>query len=441
MSLGKRASLLLLVAVVAPLLHAQNRYRLTLQDAIRRGLQANVGVLVAETRVAESLATVERRQSALLPRVRIETPVAVQTRSLAAAGITAPGLPEVVGPFSTYETRAYADQPIIDLQALHSLRASRLNSTAAKSDYQDARDLVIRNVAALYLQAQSAEALQVAAQSRVQTAEALSKLATDQRDAGVATGIDVLRAQVQVANEQQSLVRARNAFKSSLLALARNIGMSPGAEIEIAEALEVKQLAPVNVEAVMPAALAARPDYQSLTRQHEALAEQLRASKARFLPKLGTSADFGGAGRTIGSMRATGIAQVRLSFLVYDRDREGEAKEIEARLQRTDRQMHDLQLGIEQDVRQALLNLDSAAEEVSVAAAGLDLSQKELDLTKLRFSEGVTNNIEVINAQDSLARAQQNSIVAITHHADARISLARALGNTEASYTDYIGGR
>ena len=103
--------------------------------------------------------------------------------------------------------------------------------------------------------------------------------------------------------------------------------------------------------------------------------------------------------------------------------------------------MNDAKLGVEQELRQALLDLDSAAEEVSVAGAGLDLAQKELDLAQLRFSEGVTNNVEVITAQDALSRAQQNSIVALTHHADARISLARALGNTEASYAEYLGSR
>jgi len=92
-------------------------------------------------------------------------------------------------------------------------------------------------------------------------------------------------------------------------------------------------------------------------------------------------------------------------------------------------------------LRQALLDLDSAAEEVSVAGAGLDLAQKEVELAQLRFSQGVTNNVEVVSAQDALSRAQQNKIVALTHHADARISMARALGNTEASYEESLGSR
>ncbi len=131
--------------------------RLTLSDAIHRGLQSNLGVLVAETRVQEAVSISERRQSLLLPRVEIQTPVAVQSRSLKAMGISVPGLPlpDLVGLYSTYEARAYADQPIVNLPALHTLRSARLSTASARSDYQDARDLVIHNVAALYLSAQA----------------------------------------------------------------------------------------------------------------------------------------------------------------------------------------------------------------------------------------------------------------------------------------------
>ena len=433
----------LLFVIVTSAAAQSASYRLTLSDAIQRGLRANLGVLVAETRAQEAMAVSEQRQSLLLPRAHIETPVVVQSIDLAAMGISIPGLPlpQVVGPFSTYGARAFADQDIVNLQSLHTLRSARESLSAAKSDYQDARDLVIHNVAALYLSSQAQFAEVVAAASRVETAEALSKLATDQRDTGVATGIDVLRAQVQLANERQSLVQARNRAKGSLLVLARNIGMSPGTQIELADPLEFRSAEPVNVEAVLPHALASRPDYQSLVRQSAALNQQLQASRARYLPKLTASGNYGGIGRTVDSMRATGLAQLSLSVTIFDRDRNGEAAELQAQLRRVERQMNDARLGVEQELRQALLDLDSAAEEVSVAGAGLDLAQKEVELAQLRFSQGVTNNVEVISAQDALSRAQQNQIVALTHHVDARISMARALGNTEASYEESLGSR
>ncbi|MDR3763305.1 MAG: TolC family protein [Acidobacteriota bacterium] len=224
---------------------AQPPLRLTLAEAIHRGLQSNLGVLLSQERTAQAAATAVRRQSLLLPHISVEAPVAVQSRSLAAMGISIPQmhLPDVVGPFSTYDVHAYASQPIVDLQSLHTLRSSRLALAAARADGQDARDLVIRNVAALYLNAQAAAALSVAAQTRVDTAQALEKLAADQRAAGVATGIDLLRAQVQTATERQSLVQSRNAAQSALLQLARSIGLEPGAPLELAETLDFRDVA------------------------------------------------------------------------------------------------------------------------------------------------------------------------------------------------------
>lgn len=438
-----RVPLTLMLLCMAPALAAAQDapLRLSLSDAIHRGLQANLGVLLAETREQESAALGERRQSLLLPHVQIQAPVAVQSHSLKAMGISIPNLPlpDVVGPYSTYEARAYAEQPIVDMQALHALRGARLSASAAHADYQDARDLVIRNVATLYLSAQAQFALAVAAGSRVETAQALLKLASDQRELGVATGIDVLRAQVQLANEKQSLVQSRNAARGAVLALARNIGLSPGTPIELADHLEFHSAAAVAVDTVLPLALAARPDYQSLLQQRAALNEQLRASRARYLPKLDASGNYGGIGRTLGSMRATGVAQLALTLTVFDRDREGEAHEILAQLQRVERQLNDARLGVEQELRQALLDLDSSAEEIQVAEAGLDLADKEVELAQLRFREGVTNNIEVISAQDALSRAQQNQVIALTHHAAARVAQARALGNTEATYAEVLG--
>lgn len=413
--------------------------RLTLHDAITRGLKANLGVLIADTRVAEARGTAERRQSALFPRVRFDAPAVVQSRSLQAMGITVPGLPDVVGPFSTYEARFSAEQSVFDLTAVHNVRAARQSESALKLDYQDVRDSVVRQIAALYLTAQSAHAQAAAAAVRVESAQALYKLASDQRDAGVATGIDVLRSQVRLASERQGLVQARNAAAEALLALARNIGLSPGTSIELADPLNASQVAVPSAEAALTSALNERQDYLSLLKQRDAFAEQLRASKARSLPRLAVGGNYGAIGRTLSNMNGTGAAQLSLSFTVFDRDRQGEQQEINARIQRVERQAADLKLGIEQDIRQALLRLESATEEVTVAVAGLDLAQKELDLAKLRFQSGVTNNIEVVNAQDSVARAQQNHIVALTRHADARIALARALGNTEATYSHYLG--
>src|ERR1017187_364814 len=200
-------------------------YRLTLQDAIQKALQANLSVLVAGARVDEAEGTRTRRLSAaLLPRINAQSYANVQNRNLRAFGLSMPGIPDVVGPFSNYDFRVYAQQNIVDLESYRGLKASERALDAGKMDLRDARDLIVRVIAGLYLNAQSAADRAESARSRVTDSNALYKLARDKHGAGTATGVDVLRAQVQLANDRQALLVAGNQYKQSLLALARNLG-------------------------------------------------------------------------------------------------------------------------------------------------------------------------------------------------------------------------
>ena len=408
-------------------------YRLTLRDAIQKALQANLNVLVADTRVEEAEGTRMRRLSAaLLPRVRVQSYANLQNRSLSAFGISFPGLPQVVGPFSNYDFRFYSDQNIVDLQSYRELKASERALDAGKMDYQDARDLIIRAVASLYLNAQSA-------QSRVADSDVLYKLAKDKHDAGTATGVDVLRSQVQLANDKQALLVAQNQYKDSLLALARNLGMRPSTPLELAEPLRYRPLTQPQAENLEPSALLARPDYLSLASQRQELVQQQRASHARYFPKVNINGNYGGIGRSIGGVQGIGIIQGQIDFTVFDRDRSGEAQELASRVKRIDDQIADLSRGIDEDIQEALLNLESAAEQVAVAQEGQELAQRELELAQDRFQSGTTNNVEVVTAQDELARAQENYILAVSSHTDAKFALARAVGDTEKNIGQYLG--
>lgn len=415
--------------------------RLTMEDAIRRGLQSNLRVLVAEARVEEAGGTVERRFANLLPRVRGEFVASIQNRNLRAFGLSFPGVPTTVPLFSTYDFRVSAEQPILDFQAHRGWKASQKAQDAARQDVQDTRDLIVRTIAALYLNAQSAEARVRAAETRVHTAEALLGLAKEKREVGVATGIDVLRAEVQLANERQRLFESRNSTKQALLVLARNIGMSPGTHFELAEPLKFDAMDAPEAGAAIAAALTNRADYQSLAAQREVIALQQKANDARYLPRVSIGGDYGGIGRSFGEIKGTGTLQGKVSVTLYDRDRKGEEVELAARLKRVEAQMADLRLGIEQEIREALLTMESAAQEVKVAEVGRGLAEKELALARERFEAGVTNNIEITTAQDALSRAMENVILATARYSDAKMGLARALGATEQNFSKYLGGR
>lgn len=417
---------------------ASEPYRLTLREAIEKGLQANLSVLLADSQVQEAEGTSTRRFSQLLPRVRTRSYANLQTVNLAALGINFPGVPTLIGPFSNYDFRVSADQNVVDLQSYRAWKASQHQVQSDKLDYQDARDLIIRSIASLYLNGQAAQARIEAAQTRVAASEALFKLARDKYDAGTATGVDVLRAQVQLANDKQALLVAQNQYKQSLLALARNIGINPGTPLELAEPLEYQPVRRAQAESLVPSALLSRPDYLSLASQREGLVEQQRANRARYYPKVSIIGNYGGLGRSFGSIEPTGLIQGQVDFTIFDRDRTGEAQELASRVHRVDDQILDLRRGIDEEIREALLNLDSAADQVSVAQEGRDLVQRELELTQARFQSGVTNNVEVVTAQDELARAQENYIVAVASYTDAKFALARASGGTEKNIGQYL---
>jgi outer membrane protein TolC len=432
-------ALLSMGVIAAVAQQAQSPLRLSLREAIERGLRANVGVLLSRADVLDADGARIRRRAALLPKVDGGISPALQSRNLHTFGLSFPGVPEVVGPYSTYDFRTYFSQPVINLESYRNWKSSEKQEQAARLDYQDVRDGVVRQVAAIYLSAEAAAAQTKSAESRVRTAQALYDLAQKQHDAGVATGVDVLRARVTLANEQQVLLEDRNAARQALLSLARSIGIDPSTPIELSEVLAFHPLTPPAIGTAVSGALSTRADYLALAKQRQALVDEQQANHARYLPSLSIDGDYGGIGRTLGQVRQTMLVAGTLHFTLFNQDRGGEREQIDSRIASIDARIADLRRGIEEDIRSALLNLETAAEAVDVAQQGEELAQRELKLARDRFRSGVTDNIEVVTAQDALARAQENYISALTQHEEAKISLARALGGTEKTYERYLG--
>jgi outer membrane protein TolC len=412
--------------------------RLALRDAIGLALKQNLSVRVASTQVEELAGTRDRRRASLLPHVNGNALANRENIDLGAMGISFPTVPTVVGPFSHYDFRLSASQSLIDRHSYHNWKASEKQEDAAKLDYQDARDLVIRQAAGLYLDSQASAAEVEAAESRVTTSLTLEKLAHDQHAQGLATAVDEVRAQVQLARDQQNLLVARNTYQTSLLVLAHFLGLSPGAPLELAEPLKFHHVESADAEQALHTALAARSDYAALLKQRESFVEQLKASRARYLPTLSVNGDYGAIGRGFGSMVGTGQIQGTLTVTLFDRDRAGEKTEIQSRLERLNAQIDDLNRGIEQELRKAVLDLESSENQVTLTEAALHLAERELSLAQDRFRNGVTDNIEVVTAQSSLASAQDDRIMALARHADAVMALARSLGGTEKIYQTYL---
>ena len=394
-------------------------------------MKNNVDVLVAKTDIDEAAGTRVRRLAALLPHASADSFINRQNRNLAVAGLSIPNLPSVVGPYSFMDFRVSGSQMLLDREAYHDWKASARTEAGATLSYQDVRDLVVREAAGLYLASQSAAAEVEAAGARTVTSIALEKLAEDQRDQGLATGLDVVRAQVQLARDRQNLLVVQNAYQTSLLSLSRFLGLDLGRPVELAESLAFDHVTAATVEDEVHGALATRADYQALLAQRDALDEQRQAVRARALPKASLAGDYGALGRSFDSLPGIGEIQATVTISLFDRDRAGAQQELNSRLQRVDAQMGDLARGIEQEVRKAVLDLASTEEQVRVADATVDLATRELALAEDRFRNGVSDNVEVIAAQDALAQTRDERIAALARHADARMALARARGATE----------
>jgi outer membrane protein TolC len=401
-------------------------------------LKQNLSVRVASTQVEELEGTRERRGASLLPHVNGNALANRENIDLRAMGISFPTIPAVVGPFAHYDFRLSASQSLIDRHSYHNWKASERQEEAAKLNYQDARDLVIRQAAGLYLDAQASAAEAAAAESRVTTSQTLEKLARDQHDQGLATAVDVVRAQVQLARDQQNLLVARNTYQTSLLVLAHYLGLSPGAPLDLAEPLKFHHVESTDADQAFHSALEARSDYAALLKQRESLVEQLKASRARYLPTLSVNGDYGAIGRKFDSMAGTGEIQGTLTVTLFDRDRAGEKTELQSQLKRLNAQIDDLNREIEQELRKAVLDLESTENQVTVTEAALHLAERELSLAQDRFRNGVTDNIEVVTAQASLASAQDDRVMALARHADAVMALVRSLGGTEKIYQTYL---
>jgi outer membrane protein TolC len=423
--------------------------RLTLREAIGLALKQNLSVRVASAQIEELEGTRERRRAPLLPHVTADALANRQNIDLAAMGISFPkislpalgfsfAVPSVVGPFAHYDSRLSASQSLIDRHSYHNWKASERQEEAAKLDYQDARDLVIRQAAGLYLNAQASAAEVEAAESRVTTSQTLEKLARDQHAQGLATAVDEVRAQVQLARDQQTVLVARDTYQTSLLVLAHFLGLSPGAPLDLAEPLKFHHVESTDADQALHTALEARSDYAALFKQRDSLVEQLKASRARYLPTLSVNGDYGAIGRGFTSMAGTGEIQGTLTVTLFDRDRAGEKTELQSQLKRLNAQIDDLNREIEQELRKAVLDLESTENQVTVTEAALHLAERELSLAQDRFRNGVTDNIEVVTAQASLASAQDDRIMALAQHADAVMALVRSLGGTEKIYQTFL---
>jgi outer membrane protein TolC len=324
----------------------------------------------------------------------------------------------------------------MDLSLWKKYQASRSAVDASKANSLSTREQVILLVVSQYIGTLRAVANVEASKSRVELAQALYDQAADLQKEGVGTGIDTLRANVELQNEKQRLIEAENDREVSLYGLSKLLNLDPRQKVELADSLSFFETPQPEVEASIDAALADRQEWKALLAEEKVVRYQKQASQFSRLPSLRFDGDWTYLGTSVNNGIPTYQYQASVNFPLFTSGRiHAEIAKTNLEVQKLEQQKADLRNQIALDVKTSLLNLDSARTEVQVANLGVELAREEVSQARDRFRAGVANNIEVISAQDSLARANDNQILALYRFNQARADFARAVGQMEKTYS------
>ncbi|MGD0497303.1 MAG: TolC family protein [Bryobacteraceae bacterium] len=410
--------------------------RLTLRDAVNLALNQNPQVVVANLGVARSEQEREMARSGLLPQVSGNINEAVHRVNLQAAiGLSFPGFPKHVGPYETSQAGVGFEAPVFDLTLWNRYRSSQLGVEASRAQELGAREENVLLVVSQYLGSQRAAAEVQAAQSRVDLAQALYDQAADLQAHGVGTGIDTLRANVQLQNEKQRLIVAHTDLDTTLFGLARLLNVDPRRPIELADQVSFFETPAAPVDQTIEKADAARPELRQILAQERQAELALRTAGDERLPRFSLSGAWAQLGLRPGNVIPTYQYQANLDFPIFTGGRiKAQQADSDLALRQLKQQEQETRNRIALEVKTAIARLASARGEVDVANQGVGLARQEVDQARDRYQAGVANNIEVITAQDELARANDNQIAALYRYNQARADLAHAAGQIEALY-------
>jgi outer membrane protein TolC len=414
---------------------------LTLDDAIQRGLKNNLGVILSNTQATGARGQRLSDLQSLLPSIDLNASENVLQVDLPAEGLKLPGIPTVIGPFSYTDIRAKLSWSLINVNSLRTYLASRHNFNAATLTAQDARDMVVLTVGNAYLLVLADDSRVSSDEAQVATAKVSLDQAVANHQAGTAPLLDELRARVDWQTNDQQLIAARDSLEKDKLALARVIGLPLAQKFNLADKAPYAAFDQIDIDAAIKQAHANRKDLAAMLEQVKAAEEQRKAATADRLPTLKFDGDYGDIGTTLGHSHGTGDATGTVSVPLFKEfEFRGEANVAQSQLDTQKDQLSDLNAQVEADVRDALLDIASAQQEVEVARSSVDLAKEALSEAQQRYKAGVSDNLAVSQAQASLAQADDQYVSALYRHNVAKLSLARALGAGD-NYKNYLGGK
>lgn len=429
---------------------------LTLDEAIQRGLKNNLGLILTQTQASALRGQKLEDLQPLLPKIDANVTEALMQTDLAAEGFRIPGFPSVIGPYGYTDFRANLTWTLVNVASLRRYMASRHNFQAAEFTAQDAREMVVLAVGNAYLLAVADEARVESVQAELKVAKAALSDAVDSHKAGTSPKLDELRARVDFQREEQRLIAAENALDKDKLALARTIGMPLEQKFTLADSTAFASLDSLNVDLLNPdstsqaqlepeAAIAKarenRADRAALAEQTKAGEDEHKAAVDDRLPTIKVDADFGDIGVNVRHSHGTSDAIGTLSIPVFkEAELHGESVYTSAQLDALKAELSDKNAQIDADVREALLDIKAARKLVETARSNVDLAAEALSEARLAYSSGVSDNLGVTDALAAYAGANAQLVSSQYQYNMARLSLARALGDTK-NYKQYLGGK
>jgi outer membrane protein TolC len=416
---------------------------LSLEDAVAFGLKQNLGGVLATDVVTDARGQRWQALSELLPNVVTDTGFGVhQINVKASFGLTIPGQPQIIGPFGYFDSRAYLTQSVFNWESIERARASKAQVKSAVFSSKDARELVVLVIVSNYLLIIADQSEVESTTSQRDTAKALFQQTSDQKTVGLASAVDVLRSQVQLQSREQKLILAKNNLAKQKLVLARAIGLPSGQQFEITTQIPYQELTPSSLDDAIQSAYKARADFLSQMNRVRSAELARKAASAERYPSLGAETDYGLSGVNPGSSHGTVDAAATLRIPIFQGGRvHGDVLRADASLSGEKQRLEDLRARIDQEVRDVYLDLEASAQEVSVESSAVTLASQNLEQSRDRFISGVTDNIEVVQAQDALSIANDAYIASLYSHNLAKISLARATGVAESHFAEYMEGK
>jgi outer membrane protein len=433
------------ISMVSPLFaQFQSRppvLQLSLKKAVEIALapEGSTRVKLAEEALKQAAARADQARAALLPDFEGYIQDQNETNNLKAFGFQFPSIPipgftipTFVGPFNVFDVRASVNQTVFDFSSIRRYQASKVAVQATKADNEGTRNQVTDQVARVYLAGLEAQANLETARANVELSEALLKLAQSQKEAGTGTGIEITRAQVQLANDRQRLLVVENDVDRSHLQLLKVLGLKLDNPVELMDQLTYVATDNTDEAQALATAQQNRAELKAQDRREENAKLNFSATKLERLPSVSAFGNYGDLGSAINNSLPTRAIGVTMRIPIFDGGRR-DARRVETASQYREQRIRsaDLRDQVELDVRVALDSLRSADAQVKAAEEGLMLAQNELAQAERRYKAGVANSIEVTDAQTRLARARDNRVNALYNYNLARIDLGTATGTIQ----------